>query len=97
MAGEIYDQFGGLVRRVHVEADGTFHLSSEQQLDNIVAANKRLRENQTGKEHFRLAARVPVHVCEKAMREGWFHDDDAWKKWMNDGENRDHRVYEGRI
>lgn len=97
MAGEIYDARGELIRRVHVQSDGDFVLSTEQDLESIVEQNKMLRENQTGKEEFRLAARVPVHVCEKAMREGWFHDDDAWKKWMNDPENRDHRVYEGRI
>jgi len=97
MAGEIYDAHGGLIRKVHVESDGTFHLSSEQDLDGIVEQNKMLRENQTGKEQFRLAARVPVHVVEQAMREGWFHDDDKWKQWLNDGQNRDHRVWEGQI
>lgn len=97
MAGEIYDRFGTVVRRVHVEQDGTFHLSTEQDLESVVEENKRLRENQTGKENFRLAARIPVHVAEKAFREGWFHDDNAWKKWLNDGENRDFRVYEGQI
>lgn len=98
MSGLIYDQFGTVIRRVHVEReDGTFHLSTEQDLESVVEENKYLRENQTGKEQFRLAARVPVHVVEQAFREGWFHDDDAWKKWMNDAENRDHRVWEGRI
>lgn len=97
MSGILYDQYGNLRRSVHTESDGTFHLATEQDLENAIEENKRLRENQTGKEDFRLAARVPVHVVEQAMRDGTFHDDDFWRKWMNDGENRDHRVWEGRI
>lgn len=97
MAGKIYDQFGSVIRAYHTEADGTFHLTTSQDLEDAVKENQALRETQTGKEMFRLAARAPVHVAEKAMREGWFHDDAEWGKWMNDGENRDFRVWEGRI
>jgi hypothetical protein len=31
------------------------------------------------------------------MREGWFHDDKAWERWLNDRDNRDFRVWEGRV
>lgn len=97
MAGEIYDHNGTLIRRVHVEQDGVFHTSTEQDLEFMIQENQGLRENQTGKEQFRLAARVPVHEAERAFREGWFHDDEQWAKWMNDGANRDFRVWEGNI
>lgn len=97
MAGRIYDQYGNFVRKAYDEPDGTFTLATEHDLEDAIKENQALRENQTGKEQFRLAARAPVHVAEKAMREGWFHDDAQWAKWMNDGENRDFRVWEGRI
>lgn len=94
----IYEQAGNVKRIAHDDAsDGTFVLATEHDLEEAIEENKRLRENQTGKEQFRLAARVPMHVAEQAMREGWFHDDDAWRRWMNDRDNRDHRVWEGRI
>jgi len=92
----VYEQVGKFKRIAHVEDDNTFVLATEHDLEEMIEENKRLRENQTGKEMMRLAARVPPHVAEKAFREGWFHDDDAWKKWLNDPENRDFRVWEGR-
>lgn len=96
--GKIYDHQGKLIRRVHVdEAEGVFHMSSEQDLTAVIDQNKMLRENQTGKEQFRLVARVPVDTVERAMREGWWHDDNAWAKWLNDSDNRDHRVHQGRV
>jgi hypothetical protein len=31
------------------------------------------------------------------MLEGWFHDKKAWKRWANDPNNRDFRVWKGRL
>jgi hypothetical protein len=93
-----YQQEGSFQRIAHDDSDGkTFTLATMQDMTDAIEENRALRENQTGKEEFRLVARVPIHVAEQAMREGWFHDDEAWKRWMNDGDNRDHRVWEGAI
>lgn len=93
----IYAKENGLTRRAVNETDGSFVLATEQDLEDVIEENKRLRENQTKKEHYRLVARVPVHVAEQAMREGWFHDDKMWARWLNDIDNRDHRVWEGKV
>jgi hypothetical protein len=37
-----------------------------------------------------------VTVVEKAMREGWFHDDAAWARFLNDADNKKFRVWQGR-
>ena len=42
-------------------------------------------------------AKVPVTVVERAMREGWFHDDKAWDKFLNDPDHKGFRVDEGRL
>jgi hypothetical protein len=94
---QVYAKDGTLIRSFHDEPDGSFVLATEQDLEAIIEENKILREQMTGKEKFRLAARIPVHEVEKAMREGSFHDDEYWRKWANDPENRDHRVWEGRL
>lgn len=95
---EIYDAWGNVVRTVAVDnMTGDFQTIMEMECDDLINENKALRDNQTGKEQFRLAARVPAPVVEKAMREGWFHDDKKWAEWMNNSENRDFRVWEGRI
>jgi hypothetical protein len=93
----IYDQFGTAIRTMQVQDNGDLLAGLHIDCEPIVDHAKVLRENQTGKEVFRLAATVPAHVAEQSFREGWFHDDDAWKKWLNDNANRDFRVWEGRI
>lgn len=92
---------GSLTRRYFGHNDGTFTLYSEQDCEAIIQQNRRDRELQqahgTRGEIFRKVASVPVDVFEQACREGWVEDDDRWKRWLNDGENRDFRVYEGRV
>lgn len=94
----VYERRGNLVRTAHDDSDGkSFVLATMQDCTDLIEENRRLRDNQTGKEEFRLMARAPVHVAERAFREGWFYDDEAWKRWANDRENLDFRVNEGRM
>jgi hypothetical protein len=89
----------GIVRR-HAHNDtegGRVVIASEMECDQLIRENRAMREQQTGKETFRLAARVPMPEVERSMQEGWFHDDAAWARWLNDGQNRDFRVWGGRI
>jgi hypothetical protein len=93
----IYDQFGSAIRTVKTDTNGDFVTGLHIDCEPIIDECKHLRDGQTKKEMFRLAAKVPAHVAEQAFREGWFHDDEAWKRWMNNNENRDFRVWEGRV
>lgn len=91
----------GVTRR-HAHNDpqgGRFVIASEMECENLIKENRALAEAQKGAkdECFRLAARIPMPIAEKAFQEGWFHDDDAWTKWLNNPENRDFRVYQGRL
>lgn len=100
---EIYDQWGNVVRTVAVDnSTGDFQTVIEMECDPLIEEIKALRENPNNRagrkdEIFRLAAVVPAPIVEKAMIEGWFHDDDQWGKWLNDSQNRDFRVWEGRV
>lgn len=38
---------------------------------------------------------IPQSVQAKAIKEGWFHDDAAWKRWANDLDNRSLRTTDG--
>jgi hypothetical protein len=77
------------------EEDGRQFIESRQDCSGIVKAAKAMAELPKG-ENFRLAALVPETVLNQAFTEGWFHDDNAWKRWMNDPQNRDFRVWDGR-
>lgn len=97
---EIYDAHGGIVRRVEYKPqyseDGITWIA-EQDCDAIVAANRRDEELDQSKRKFRHVARVPLEVINQAAREGWLHDKARWRRWLNDGANRDFRSWRGRI
>jgi hypothetical protein len=80
----------------HEMADGKHLIETRQDCTHIVEAAKILSEETPGKD-FRLAAVIPQTVLDQAMIEGWFHDKKAWKAWANDPNNRDFRVWKGRL
>ncbi|MCC6779913.1 MAG: hypothetical protein IT537_25320 [Hyphomicrobiales bacterium] len=40
---------------------------------------------------------IPNSERSRAIREGWDDDDMAWKRWMNDIDNRYLRITDGRV
>lgn len=95
----IYDQFGSVVRVIHAPryADQDTLLQTVEDCEPIVESVKVLRDQHASRGDMKHVARVPVTVVERAFREGWFHDQEAWRKWCNDAGNRDFRVWEGRV
>ena len=95
----IYDQFGSVVRVIHAPryGDQDTILQTIEDCEPIVESVRQLREAQAPRGDMKHVARVPVTVVEKAMREGWFDDQAAWDKWLNDPDNKDFRVWEGRV
>jgi hypothetical protein len=89
----------GVVRRhAHNDTeDGRFVIASEMECDQLIRENRALREQPSQKGDFRLAARIPMPIVEKMMLDGSFHDEDAWKRVLNNPEYRDFRVWEGRV
>lgn len=45
----------------------------------------------------RHAAVIPMHVLDKAFREGWVNDDKKWRDWANDSANEHLRTWKGRL
>lgn len=81
---------------IYHEQDGKNYIESRQDCEPITKAASILASEPPGKD-FRLAALVPETVLNQAFTEGWFHDQDKWKRWMNDPNNRDFRVWGGRV
>ncbi len=67
-----------------------------QNVRPVIEHARALRELEPGKT-FRHAAEIPKVIWNKALREGWHNDQKAWKKWLNDPDNRAFRVWQGRI
>ena len=45
----------------------------------------------------RHVAEVPMVIYQKAMREGWSNDEKAWKRWLNNPDNKAFRTWEGKV
>lgn len=46
-------------------------------------------------ENIRNMGVIPESVRARALREGWYFDDTAWKRWINDADNSRLRVMGG--
>ena len=96
----LYQADGTVARVLHARPEdpfGDFAIETIEDVEPIIDSVKTLRDEQDKKAHMRHVARVPVTVVERAMREGWFHDQAKWDQWLNDPQNKDFRVWEGRV
>lgn len=80
----------------YAEEDGKTYIVTREDCSSIVAAAKAISELPYDKE-FRPVALVPKTVLDRAILEGWFHDKAKWRAWMNDPDNRDFRIHQGRM
>jgi hypothetical protein len=100
MGTQLLDHRGNLLiaqheDRNHSSTHDRIVVASEMECEQLIRENRALRDNQTGKEEFRLVARFPAPMVEKAMLEGWLDDDKKWGELINDPQYRDFRVAEG--
>lgn len=98
----IYDHTGTVVRTIHFDptdpyAERTpFTIQTTQDLEPMWEDIAAARDAPKGKNMVHVAT-VPVEVVELAMREGWFNDQKAWNRFLNDIDNRDFRVHGGHL
>jgi|GEM_PF-1928376 len=92
-----YMDEGGMRRTlIWDEADPEqFHVFAEADMTNLARLNREQAERESALHATTTVARVPFTVWEKAHHEGW--SDTDWAKFLNDPENRDYRVWNGRL
>ena len=72
----------------HLE-DGKAHIETRQDATHLVEAAKVLSEVPPDKsDGWRFMCVIPDTVFNQAAVEGWLHDKAAWRRWMNDRDNR---------
>ena len=94
----IYDHKGHVASEVIVEPDEVTFAMHENIVPQL-EQTKRERDAYMPRrnEVFRPIANVPETVVAMALREGWFHDKQRWKKWVNDSHNKNWRITDGRF
>ncbi|MAL86562.1 MAG: hypothetical protein CMI23_09450 [Opitutae bacterium] len=85
----------GFVSQLITEDDKTVALST-QNIDKTLKYVDHLKDMPVGK-NMRHVAEVPLVIWEKAVQEGWSKDQNAWKKWLNDPDNKVFRTWQGKL
>lgn len=89
-----------VTKTIHADTDrpDEFTVHTRENLDPLIAHCQARRESLVAhKDGLVPVAEVPMFIVEQAMAEGWFNDDSAWRKWLNNPDNRCFRVWEGQI
>jgi len=77
-------------------SDTAYHVHTQQNIQPVLEHVKMLSDNKPGKD-LRHVAEVPIIIYNKAVREGWVNDRAAWKKWLNDPDNKLFRTWKGKV
>ena len=96
----IYAADGTIARVLHADDRdpfGDFAIETIEDVEPLLDSVKVLREDHKPRGDMKHVARVPVTIVEKAMREGWFNDQAAWARFLNDPDNAAFRVWEGKL
>lgn len=92
------DRYGGVLRWASVApGEDEYTVVDTQNVDTLLRANARDADVDQSGRHFRLAARIPWPIVQQAQREGWIHDSNRWKQFLNDPDNRAFRVWPGKV
>jgi hypothetical protein len=97
----LYDSQGSITSEVFAD-EGKTVIRSTEDVTELLKQAKLEREAfeagpRAGARDFVPAAKIPQSVVDQAIREGWFNDRKRWKAWLNDAQNRDFRIYGGRV
>lgn len=80
------------------DGEGGYALYTEQDCEPVLDLVAAIKETHVIKPlDFRHVAEVPLVFVDKAMREGWFHDQAEWRRFLNSAEYRRFRTWEGRL
>jgi hypothetical protein len=108
MAVSILDDRGRVLKTLHTDAHDENRVVEVMHEDvaplielarslAIVRQMGRLKDQPSEKMGARLIGFMPDTQVEKMMRDGTWNDQAAQKRWLNDPQNKDFRVWKGRV
>lgn len=102
--GVILDKDGSITTEYHSGSDGSLIVHRSQDVNAIMAANKRERNDNSYRgrllkpgQNFKKVASIPLVMCDDLFRDGSFWDKKEMKKILNDPDNRGIRTDGGRV
>jgi hypothetical protein len=93
----VYQDGSGMRRTLVWDDDSPewFGVFAEADMTNLARLNREQAEYESARAPMTTIARVPYTVWERAYHENW--DQKKWDQFLNDPENRDFRVWGGRL
>jgi hypothetical protein len=94
---QVYHEDLGVRRTLITDSDKPDRVIVDTKVDctQLIENNKMLGELHSTNSVNKMVARVPMTIYERSINEGW--DDDDWKRWLNDPDNKMFRVWQGRV
>lgn len=97
-----YDPVMGITEKYYEDHDGNWVIERQQDVERIIELNKSeynsTDERATHKsENFNRYARIPMVVLMKLERDGILRDSKAFRKWLDNPDNRFFRTRPGRL
>lgn len=96
MTKALLDHRGDVLKYMQDDGDATYEVTV-QDLDPVLREVQRLRETHVQDKEMYLAAKMPIEVVERMMRDGSWNDPAAIKRWLNDPANEPFRVWKGKV
>lgn len=74
---------------IYHEEDGRTFIETRQDVSHLIDAARILADVAPARsDGWRFLCVIPDTVYNQAVTEGWLHDRDRWRRWMNDRDNR---------
>lgn len=80
----------------HGTENGVTTVETRQDCEPIMAAARIVADRVPDKD-MRHVAFIPEETINRALLEGWFHDEAMWKRWANNPDNARFRTGGGRV
>jgi len=94
----VYRDHGGVRRTLVTNVEeGSVGVLTEMDIDRLITENQALEEEHVAFSDNKIVARIPMVVYEKLMLDGTIADDERFKRWLNDPDNRVFRVWRGNL
>lgn len=81
---------------MHKDVDGQWFLETRQDCEPIVEFCKAAKDKPQDPV-FKHVAEIPMSVIGQWMRDGCLDDEKTVRRWLNDPDNRDFRIWEGKL
>ena len=92
----LIDHKSGYTHEFVTEDDKVIY-HTQQDVQPTLEYVKNLSDTLKPGKDLRHVAEVPMVIYQRAMREGWAKDQKAWKKWLNNPDNKLFRTWKGKV